>query len=127
MDKGIKILILDDSPTDAELVKRHLQQPFPMSEFLTVDNEQAYTTALEKFKPDVIISDYSLNQFSGFKAFSLLQERKLPIPFILVTGTLPEEAATTVKTMGVDYFLLKDDLQTLPSIVKTVLEKTVNE
>lgn len=127
----LKILILEDNPFDHELIQEELiSNGF---NFLSkiVSNEQDFTSALKEFKPDIILSDYNLPQFTGIEALEIAKNVALNIPFILVTGHLSEElAADSIKRGSWDY-VLKTNLLRLGPAIKNALklkqEKDTNE
>ncbi|MGZ3901658.1 MAG: PAS domain S-box protein, partial [Bacteroidia bacterium] len=88
---------------------------------------EQYKQALKEFQPDVIICDHSLPSFTSTNALEILKERKLRIPFILVTATISEEFVVTLMKNGIDDYILKDRLQRLPSAVINALEKVSAE
>src|SRR5579864_639006 len=86
-----------------------------------VDNEADYLTQLDK-SPAIILADYSLPQFSGLRALELLQLRGLNIPFIVVSGTIGEEAAAAVVKQGAADYVLKSRLSRLGSAVRRAMQ-----
>jgi PAS domain S-box-containing protein len=127
MEKDARILIVEDVDTDAELIQRELraaQVPFTSQR---VDNRDHFKRALDDFKPDIVLSDYNLPQFSGPEAFRLVKALGIPIPFILVTGSLTEEVAVECMKEGVQDYILKTSLKRLPSAVLNALEKKKTE
>ena len=123
MNSKIKILHLEDMPTDAELVKYELNKSNLQFEMKVVDNEEEYEEMLSTFHPDIILSDHSLTSFDSSMALSLLKEKDLDIPFILVTATISEEFAVDIMKRGADDYILKDRLQRLPSAVTNSIQK----
>lgn len=123
MDKPIKILHLEDVPTDAELVEYELQKGNIRFEKRVVDNKDDFVRMLHDFNPDIILSDHSLPSFDSVQAMAILKEKKLDIPFILITATVSEEFAVDSMKQGASDYILKDRLQRLPSAVINSLEK----
>jgi diguanylate cyclase (GGDEF)-like protein/PAS domain S-box-containing protein len=123
MNRPAQILILEDVATDAELVQRELRRADMAFSARQVDSKDAFLLALTEFEPDIVLSDYSLPQFSGLEAVRLLKERGLVVPFILVTGSMTEEKAVECMKEGVDDYILKTSLKRLPSAVQNALEK----
>src|SRR5207247_3269594 len=76
-----------------------------------------------KNSPDVILSDYSMPQFTGLRAAELLRESGLDIPFILVSGTVGEDIAVQAMKHGATDYLLKDRIARLGHSVKHALEE----
>src|ERR1700740_1321097 len=100
MPGGIKILHLEDMPTDAMLVRYALEKAGVDFEKLDVDNEAAYIAALAEFKPDIILSDHSLPSFNSTEALAILKKSGINVPFILITATISEEFAVSIIHMG---------------------------
>jgi CheY-like chemotaxis protein len=67
-------LIVEDSPTDAELMVHELRRSGFDLVWQRVDTETAYLAHLEK-QPEIILADYALPQFSGPRALELLPQR----------------------------------------------------
>ena len=122
MDR-LKILHLEDVSADAELAERELKKAELKFEKLTVDNEYAFIKALKEFNPNVIISDHSLPSFSSIKALHIVKEKKLNIPFILLTATVSEEFAVDILNKGASDYILKDRIKRLPAAVLNAIER----
>lgn len=123
MSAKIKILHLEDSPEDAELVEYELHKGNMQFEKLVVDNKEDYENMLSDFNPDIILSDHSLPSFDSLRALLILKEKRLDIPFILVTATMSEEFAVDIMKQGASDYILKDRLQRLPLAVINSIEK----
>jgi DNA-binding NtrC family response regulator len=93
MPMTVRILILEDRVEDAELLANEVQRSFPGADWKRVDTERDYLAELVEHPPDVILADYSMPEFSAKRALEILQERGLDVPFIIVSGTIGEEAA----------------------------------
>jgi CheY-like chemotaxis protein len=123
MDKNIRILILEDRASDAELVLATLTEaeiPFT-AQWAT--NEKEFLRELEKFHPDLILSDYDLPQYNGVLALTEAKKRFPNVPFILVTGVLNnnEDKINKILAQGASACVLKDSLDQLPpTIYKTL-------
>jgi len=122
IDRPLKLLLVEDSPLDAELITTELKENGFIGKWIIVKDEKDY---LEKLTPDLdlILSDYSLPRFNGFRALALLQERDLDIPFIIVSGTIDQDTAVTAIKLGANDYLLKDRLRRLGPAVKRALEE----
>ena len=123
MSHEIKVLILEDMPTDALLARREVQKVLPESRFLVVDTRQDYLSALESFRPDIILSDYNLPQFDGMTALLLAKEHVPETPFIVVTGSINEETAVECMKAGAWDYVLKEGIMRLGSAVLGALER----
>ncbi|MEP6582853.1 MAG: PAS domain S-box protein [Ginsengibacter sp.] len=123
MIKPLKILLLEDNPADAEMIRRFLTKEHLNCEFHLAQNEEAYRDALNQFQPDVILSDHSLPQFNSSDALLLARGRFDDIPFIMVTGAVSEEFAADIIKLGADDYLLKDRLSRLPAAIDIAIKK----
>ena len=123
MQEFLKILMLEDNETDAEIISRLLKKTWANCSFEIVMERESYINALEQFKPDVILSDNSMPRFSAKEALQIKQNRNLHIPFIMVTGTVSEEFAAGIIKMGADDYLLKDRLTRLPGAIDAALKQ----
>jgi len=123
----LRVLILEDRPDDAELMVHALRHAGFEPDWRRVDTEADYVACLSG-DLDVILADYSLPQFDAMGALRLLQASGLNIPFIVVTGSVGEEAAVSCIKEGADDYLLKDRLARLGQAVTRVLhEKNLRE
>ncbi|HSM77311.1 MAG TPA: response regulator, partial [Bryobacteraceae bacterium] len=122
MPKTLQLLIVEDNPADAELVLRELTRAGFAPQWSRVETEADYLAALKK-APDIILSDYSLPQFSGLRALELLQASGRDIPLILFSGTVGEDVAVEAMRLGAVDYLLKDRTVKLPSAVERALKE----
>lgn len=121
--KDLRILHLEDIPTDAELVNRQLRDagfPFVVRSVATGD---AFMQALEEFHPDVVLADYSLPDFDGLSAIQVTRKKDPDLPIIVVTGVLGDEAAVSLIKAGANDYVLKDRLARLGSAVEHAVEE----
>lgn len=122
MSKPLRVLVLEDSALDAEVGIRELRRAGFAPEWKRVETKAAFLAELDTL-PDLILSDYSLPRYDGFRAVQLLRERGLDIPFILISGTLGEDAAVEAMKLGATDYLLKDRIARLGSAVERALEE----
>ncbi len=121
--KDIRVLILEDSPADAELLEDELRQAGLAMHSKRVEDRQAYIKALQGFSPHIILSDYDLPAFSGAEALQIRKEKVPEVPFILVTGALGEERAIEMLTGGATDYVLKKNLSRLIPAVRRALHE----
>ncbi|HXU22276.1 MAG TPA: PAS domain S-box protein [Verrucomicrobiae bacterium] len=119
----LRVLILEDNQRDAELFIQKLKEAGCALDADTVDSEDAFVASLRSRVYDLILSDYSIPEWSGLEAFRFVKRSGINIPFILVTGTLGEEAAVDLIKEGVADYILKDRLARLPSAVRRALQE----
>jgi two-component system, NarL family, sensor histidine kinase UhpB len=125
MAETLKILILEDSPADAEIIQRLLRKEKMASEFSLAINKETYLHALDQFQPDVILSDHSLPQFDSADALLIARQHFPEIPFIMVTGAVSEEFAADIIRLGADDYILKDRLNRLPAAIDNALKQRI--
>lgn len=120
MGKLLNVLIVEDSEADAELVVFELRSAGFNVNFTRVQSEPDFLEELAK-KPDIVLSDYSMPQFSGLRAAELTRDSSLGVPFILISGTVGEEVAVEAMKCGATDYLLKDRLARLGQAVERAL------
>lgn len=123
MKRESRILILEDSPHDAELAVNELRAARLYFQHRRVETRGEFIQALETFDPDVILSAYSLAEFNGLDALALVRRRSRDIPFILCTGESNEETAVECMKQGAADYLLKSSLKRLPTAVLNAIER----
>jgi PAS domain S-box-containing protein len=119
----LQILMLEDDPLDAELIKAQLNH---LDEYeckvVWVTDKFGFLREIANREPDIVLSDFNLPQYSGLDALSDLKAHNLLVPFIFVTGALSEEiAAETIKAGAWDY-VVKDRLLRLPLAIRGALQ-----
>lgn len=123
MIKELKILMLEDTSADADLIEKALRNEDIKFVSKRVEDRAGFISSLNEFNPDVILSDHSLPQFDSLSALSITKEKHSHIPFILVTGSVSEEFAVRCIKSGAEDYVLKDNLIRLPSIIENALSK----
>ena len=93
MANPLKIIHLEDNPNDALLVRETLEQEGIEATLRCVSDRAGFVFAIRQQDADLVLSDYSLPQFDGLSALSITRELAPDLPFILVSGTLGEDAA----------------------------------
>ena len=122
MPPQVNLLLLEDSANDAELILEAIREAGLSLALRHVDSKADYLRALDH-PPDLILSDFSLPQFTALDALRLLQERGLTIPFIVVSGCIGEEKAVDCMRAGATDYLLKDRLGRLGHAVSQALDR----
>jgi len=120
--RTLRVLLLEDSARDAELLLRELRGFGYEPQWTRVDTEEDFRSHIDS-DLDLVIADYTLPQFDAPSALAILQEQGLSTPFIIVTGTITEETAVTALKQGADDFLLKDRLARLGPAVRNALQQ----
>jgi len=123
MSRPLRVLIVEDSEDDTQLLLHELRRGGydPMHE--RVDSAAAMEQALAGQQWDMVIADYSIPNFNSMAALALLKERGLDLPFIIVSGAITEETAVATMKAGAHDYLLKGNLKRLiPAIERELRE-----
>jgi two-component system sensor histidine kinase UhpB len=119
-----RLLHVEDSPDDAELVHFALRTaPFEAA-ITRVDTEPGFVGRLDGEPPDVVICDYNMPQFSAERALEILRERGLDIPFIIVSHHIDEGAAVIAMQQGASDYLPKRHLERLAKAIESAVDRT---
>ena len=127
MNGTLKILSLEDLEDDFYLITHALKKSGMDFTARRVDSKDGFSNALDNFGPDVILCDHSLPQFNSNEALRIFHQRKLQIPFILVTGAVSEEFAVSSLKHGADDYVLKSNLARLPNVINHALKQKASE
>jgi len=122
MPINLNLLLLEDSPADAELMVETLREAGFELNCRRVDTKAAYLRELDQ-PPDCILSDFSMPQFTARDALRLMKERGLDVPFVIVSGCMGEDTAVECMKAGATDYLLKDRLGRLGHSVSQALER----
>lgn len=123
MAEPIRILIVEDQLTDAELAQREINRALAPCAFQRVETREAYLAALETFQPDLIVSDYSMPHFDGMTALKLALECAPLTPVIILTGSMNEDTAVACMKAGAVDYVIKEHMKRLGSAVLHALEE----
>jgi PAS domain S-box-containing protein len=124
MSKPLRVLIVEDSADDAELILNELRRGGyePVSE--RVQTAEAMNTALAEKQWEIILADYLMPHFTGMNALRLLQSKKIDIPFIVVSGAIGEEVAVAMMKAGAHDYIMKGNMKRLVPAIQRELRET---
>lgn len=124
MTRAFRLLLVEDSPLDAELVHRTLRRAaVSLEELRVVDDTTRFRQTLEEGIWDAVLSDYNLPSFDALRALAILRESGRRIPFLLVSGAVGEEKAAEAVRQGAAGFVSKSHLERLPVLLlRSVVE-----
>ncbi|MEO8366691.1 MAG: ATP-binding protein [Pseudoxanthomonas sp.] len=123
----VRVLQVEDSEMDAELICMQLLDADLQAEFLRVDSGEALRRAIGEFKPDLVLSDLSMPGFSGYEALGIVRECAPGVPFIFVSGTMGEETAVLALQRGASDYILKDKTARLPAASARAIREARSE
>ncbi|HET8650614.1 MAG TPA: response regulator, partial [Gemmatimonadales bacterium] len=119
----LRILVLEDAPMDAELLEYEIGRAGIGFIAERVHSRESFCAALGDFRPDLILSDYTLPGFDGMAALQLARQHAPGVPFIMVTGSINEETAVGCMRAGADDYLLKSNLARIGPAISAALER----
>ncbi|MBI4466894.1 MAG: PAS domain S-box protein [Acidobacteria bacterium] len=122
-ERLLRVLVVEDNPADAELVLRELKKAGFACSADKVETREEFLNRLDTASYDLILADYNLRGWTATDALDYLQQQGKDIPFVLVTGTLGDEAAVECIKQGAADYVLKDRLARLPAAVDRALRE----
>lgn len=123
MEARLRVLIIEDSESDAGLAVRELRRAGFAVDHRRVETAAALRQALQEETWDLVVSDYMLPQFDAPAAMRVFRDSGLDIPFIVVSGTIGEESAVMMMKNGAHDYVLKDNLARFAPAVKRELQE----
>jgi len=123
VERPLQIIHLEDDPNDKLIVRATLEQQGVHCEVIDVTTRDEFVAALGRETVDLILSDYGLPGFDGLSALSLAARVRPDTPFILVSGTMGEEAAIDSLRSGATDYVLKTRLTRLAPAVRRAIEE----
>jgi PAS domain S-box-containing protein len=124
MGGPLRVLIVEDSEDDAQLILRDLRVGGYEPSFTRVETGPEMAAALDREAWDVVLSDHNLPEFDSLSALELLQGRGLDLPFIIVSGSIGEEVVAKAMKAGAHDFILKQNRSLLCSAVSRAMAST---
>jgi diguanylate cyclase (GGDEF)-like protein len=126
MSKLLRVLIIEDSEDDAELLAIELERGGYDVIHQRVDTKTDMEIALEEPQSwDIVLADYSMPQFSAIAALDLLKEWDLDLPFVIVSGKIGEDTAVAAMKAGAHDYLIKGKLSRLIPAVERELREAI--
>lgn len=123
MEQEIRILHLEDSAVDAELVERELRNARMTFTLKRVETRGDFIEVIDGFKPDLILLDYKLPAFDGLSALAIARDKYPGAPVIFISGVIGEDRAIETLKSGATDYVLKDKLARLvPAIERSLRE-----
>jgi len=123
MNKRLHILHLEDEPDFAELVRSMIEQDGLDAEVKQVKTREELETALDTETFDVILSDFHLPSFTGLDALGIVKKKCPYLPFILISGTIGEQAAIESLKAGATDYILKQQPERLASAIRRAVQE----
>jgi formate hydrogenlyase transcriptional activator len=124
MSDPLRVLLVEDSARDCDLILRELRLAGFETHFRRVETEAAMAEALQADTWDVILSDHSLPEFSAATALQVVQQSGLDTPFVIVSGMIGEERAVDLMKAGAHDYVSKQNLLRLIPVVERVLRES---
>src|SRR5947207_3486403 len=119
----VRILVLEDNPSDAKLTLRKAKETgLEIAAEVAADSQQ-FIQHFQNQSYDIVLGDYRLPDWTGLDAVRWLRSSGHNTPFILVTGTLGDELAVECMKEGANDYVLKEKLERLPFAIHRALEE----
>jgi PAS domain S-box-containing protein len=125
MNRPLQVLVVEDVENDAKLLEIELQRAGYDPACHRVETPAGMIAELERQSWDVVIADYALPHFNGLAALSVVKERNLDVPFIIVSGQITDDMAVAAMKAGAHDYVMKDNLARLGSAVERELREAV--
>jgi diguanylate cyclase (GGDEF)-like protein len=125
MSKLLRVLIIEDSEDDAELLAIALESGGYQVIHQRVDTKSDLETALSNQSWDIVLADYSMPQFSAIAALEILKQQQLDLPFVIVSGKIGEDTAVAAMKAGAHDYLIKGQLSRLLPAVERELREAI--
>lgn len=119
----LRVLHVEDSDLDAELVARALRKDALAVSIVVVQTEADFERALQAHRPDVVLADYNLPLWKGMEALDVMERAGVDVPLVLVSGALGDVTAVECIKRGATDYVLKDGLARLPEAVRRALHE----
>ena len=128
MDRSLKVLLIEDSEDDAQLVLLELRRGGFKPEYFRVETADEFREALTQDQWDIVLSDHNLPQFNAPSALAIFNEIGIDIPFIIMSGAVRAADVVDLLKAGAHDFLEKSDLARLvPAIERELREVKVRQ
>lgn len=124
MEKNLSILLIEDNESDAFLCVYHLEKAGFNVLYQRVDTVDEIKYALSTKKFDIILSDSFLPNLNTQNIFEIYKSYNIDTPFVLMSGVIDEDAVKDILKIGIDNYILKDNLNKLSLVVEKALQKT---
>jgi len=121
MGAPIRVLLVEDSDDDAQLIVRELQRGGYDPIWERVDTPAAMKTVIDRHTWDLVLGDYTMPHFSGTAAMTLLRQHGVDVPFIFVSGTIGEDIAVAAMKAGAQDYVMKGNMKRLVPAVQREL------
>jgi len=121
MTKPLRVLLLEDNETDANLIQHELQRSEMAAVTERVDSEPEFRRAIAEFEPDVVLSDHTLARFNAPAALAIVRTVRPTTPFIIVAGSLNGDSTIACIRGGAEDVILKSNIRRLVTSITTAM------
>lgn len=125
-ERPLRVLLLEDSRFDAELLRENLSRSYPLAQMKVVAHEAGFADALAAGGWDVILSDYEIPGFGGADALQMAREVAPRTPFVFVSGVIGEDNAVEMLKRGATDYVSKGRLARLPVVLERALREAAD-
>ena len=118
-----RVLVLEDDPFYAEILKNKISDEWPDCEIVPARNRRDFIVALEKGSYDLVLSDYLVPDFHGTLALDMVRRDFPDLPFIFVSGAFGDDAGVECLKLGATDYILKDRFARLVPAIERALDE----
>ena len=122
-NQSIRVLIVEDSAGDAELMVLELRRGGFEVLADVVDTREVFVERFRTGTYDVILSDYKLPGWTGLSSLEEVRVHRKDVPLLIVTGALGDERAAECIKAGATDYILKERMARLPIAVRRAMEE----
>ncbi len=126
MPKMLRVLVIDDSESDARLVGVKLRKEWPALELERIDSAAELHTAIKEQQWDCVVCDLVIPGFGASAALEILKQSESYLPFVIVSGAVEPDHVVDLLQNGAHDFIPKDDLGRLIQAVKKAIRLVEN-
>jgi PAS domain S-box-containing protein len=123
MSEKLRVLFLEDSPSDVEMIERELEKGGLDHILRIASTRDVFIKELEGFRPHIVLADYKLSSFDGMSALKIVKKGYPDVPVILVPGIVGEETAVECLSEGITDYVMKDRLFRLIPVLRRALRE----
>jgi len=120
---ALRLLLIEDSEYDRDLLLLNLQQAGFAADALCVDTLAELEAALRDFEWQIVFSDFDLPGFNGLRALEMVRQRNPDVPFFIISGVIDEEQAVAAMKAGAQDYFFKGKLARLGPAVQRELRE----
>lgn len=122
-NEKVRILLLEDLPTDVELAQREINRVLPGCDIVVTEDEPGFISAMQNHRPHLVISDFRLPTYDGLSALKFVLKNSPFTPVIILTGSMNEDTAVECMKAGAVDYVIKEHVKRLGPAIESALRR----